>query len=426
MAGRNSRPSSSSAETIVALSTPLGDGLRAVVRLSGPRAVEIGGAFPGAVAWRAPRTYTREDLVEIHLPGSPPLVDRLLRSLVALGARPARSGEFTLRAFLNGRIDLAQAEAVEQLISAEGGEERRAALAQLEGTFSRRLRVIEGDLLDLCADVEASIDFVDEEIEILSATVAVERSRGVLTSLCALLAETTARTLSDARPTAVLYGRPNAGKSSLFNALAAGDALVTDIAGTTRDVLAAEIDLGVRIRLLDTAGQRENSGLEIEAARRGREAMESADILLFVVDGTDGEGSLPLEPRDRPAILILNKCDLGLTEGLRNRFHIRESVCTSARTGEGLADLRRILAEMAGQGAGGGSQGRFRVNVRQRALLREAEAALERAVGTASGLGMEFVALDLRAALDALGSLSGRQVGEDLLDRIFSRFCLGK
>jgi tRNA modification GTPase len=413
------------ADTIVALSTPPGGGLRAIVRLSGPRAVEMGGSLPGAVVLRGPRTFTREDVVEIHLPGSPPLVDRLLRELLERGARPARPGEFTLRAFLNGRLDLAQAEAVEQLISAEDDAERRAALGQLEGDFSRRLAAIEGALLDLCADAEAAIDFVDQDIELLPPAAAVARARAALDSLRALLAESAARAVSDQRPTVALFGLPNAGKSALFNALSGSDAIVSDVPGTTRDVLSADIDVGVRVRLLDAPGDHEAPGLDGEAVRRSREALRRADLLLFVVDASAAEAALPLEPAGRPAILLLNKADLGRPEEARRRFRLREAVWTSARTGDGLGELRRLLATMLrGEDAGPGA--RFRISLRQRALLREAEAALDRACGAAPGLGMEFVAADLRSALAALGGISGRASDEDLLDRIFSRFCLGK
>ncbi|MBV8881460.1 MAG: 50S ribosome-binding GTPase, partial [Planctomycetaceae bacterium] len=216
-------------ETIVALSTPPGAGLRAVVRLSGPRAVELGGAVPGAVVFKAPRSYTTEDLVEIHLPSSPPLVGRLMSSLVERGARPAKPGEFTLRAFLNGRIDLAQAEAVEQLISAEGEDDRQAALDQLGGSFSKRLSRIEGELLDLCADAEAAIDFVDQDIDLLPVEEALRRGRKALEELRALMAETAARKTPNARPTVSLHGLPNAGKSALFNALSGADAIVSDV-----------------------------------------------------------------------------------------------------------------------------------------------------------------------------------------------------
>jgi tRNA modification GTPase len=397
-----------------------------VVRLSGPRAVAAGGSRPGAVVFRAPRSYTREDVVEIHLPGSPPLVEALLRDLVEAGARPARPGEFTLRAFLNGRLDLAQAEAVERVISAEDEEERRAALGQLEGGFSRRLRGLEESLLDLVADAEAAIDFADQDIEIVTVEEVRRRAGDVLTELRALRAETASARVPDGRPTAVLLGPPNAGKSALFNALTGSDALVTDTAGTTRDVLEAELDAGIRVRLFDTAGIQEAEGVDAEAVRRARGAAGRADVVLFVVDAADWERALPLEPRGRPAILVVNQCDRAPGLEVGRRFHTREVVCTSARTGEGLPALKRVLGDMLGKGEVGGAGARFRVDFRQRALLREAEAALDRAAGTAAGLGMEFVALDLRAALDALGGLSGRAIEEDLLDRIFSRFCLGK
>ena len=416
---------SGNTDTIVALSTPPGGGLRAIVRLSGPRAVEIGGTLPGAVVLHGPRTFTREDVVEVHLPGSPPLVDRLLRALLERGARPARPGEFTLRAFLNGRLDLAQAEAVELLISAEDDAERRAALGQLEGDFSRGLATVESSLLDLCADAEAAIDFVDQDIELLPVAEAVERARAALAALRGLLGDSAARAVSDERPSAALFGLPNAGKSALFNALSGSDAIVSDIPGTTRDVLSAEIDVGIRVRLLDAPGDHEAPGLDGEAVRRSREAVRRADLLLFVVDAASAEDALPLEPSGRPAILVLNKCDLGRPDAARRRFRLREAVWTSARTGEGLEELRRLLGTMLrGEDVGPGA--RFRITLRQRALLREAEAALDRACGSAPGLGMEFVAADLRAAIAALGGISGRASDEDLLDRIFSRFCLGK
>jgi tRNA modification GTPase len=415
---------SAEAETIVALSTPPGPALRAVVRLSGPRAVQIAGALPGAVIWRAPRTYTREDLVEIHLPASPPLVERLLRSLLDRGARPARPGEFTLRAFLSGRLDLTQAEAVEQLISAEGEEERRAALDQLEGSFSRRLAGIEGELLDLCADAEAAIDFVDQDIEILPVAQALRRGRAALAALRDLMSETAARKTSDQRPTVALYGLANAGKSALFNALSGSDAIVSDLAGTTRDVLSAELDVGFPVRLLDAPGETETAGLDGEAVRRSREALRRADLLLFVVDGTRAEASRSIEPKGRPAILVLSKADLGRDDSVPGGFELRESVWTSARTGEGLPELCRKIGRRLGREDRPGA--RFRLSLRQAGLLREAEAALDRAAAAAPGMGMEFVSADLRAALSALGGISGRSTDEDLLDRIFSRFCLGK
>ncbi|HUR38208.1 MAG TPA: GTPase, partial [Planctomycetota bacterium] len=325
-------------DTIVALSTPPGAGLRAVVRLSGPRAVEVGAAVPGAVVYKGPRTYTREDLVEIHLPGSPPLVDRLLRDLCARGARPAKPGEFTLRAFLNGRLDLAQAEAVEQLISAEGEEDRKAALDQLGGSFSRRLNQIEGDLLDLCADAEAAIDFVDQDIEVLPVEEALKRGGESLTSLRNLMSETAARKTSDQRPTVALHGLPNAGKSALFNALSGADAIVSDVAGTTRDVLTADVDVGFPIRLIDAPGEAEWAGLDGEAVRRSRDAVRRADLILFVVDAAEPAASSAIEPKGRAWLRVTSKADL--PHGGAPGF------LTSAKTGEGLPELRREIARL--------------------------------------------------------------------------------
>jgi tRNA modification GTPase len=353
-------------------------------------------------------------------------VDRLLRTLLQRGARPARPGEFTLRAFLNGRLDLAQAEAVEQLISAEGDEDRRAALDQMQGSFSRRLGAIEESVLNLCADAEAAMDFADQDIEILPVAAAVDRARSALISLRDLRSETATRTVTDQRPTAALFGRPNGGKSTLFNALSGSDAIVSSVAGTTRDVLSAEIDVGLRVRLIDSPGEQEAAGLDGEAVRRTREAVRKADLLLFVVDASEPDASLPLEPQGRPALLVLNKSDRAKDESVRRRFRLAEAVWTSAKTGEGLPELRRRMGSMLRLDPPGRSGARFRLNLRQRALLHEADAALDRAAGAAPGLGMEFVAADLRAALAAFGAISGRGSDEDLLDRIFSRFCLGK
>jgi tRNA modification GTPase len=323
-------------------------------------------------------------------------------------------------------MDLAQAEAVEQLISAEGEEDRRAAIDQLEGTFSRRVAAIEESILNLCADVEASMDFAEQDIEILPVGAAIDRARAAGKALRELEEETATRTVTDQRPTVALFGRPNAGKSALFNALSGSDAIVSGVAGTTRDVLWAELDAGIRARLIDAPGDQDAEGLDGIAVRRSREAVRKADLLLFVVDASDPDPALPLEPKGRPAVLVLNKCDLAREPSLQNRFRLREAVWTSAKTGEGLPELRRTVGSMLGQDPPGRSGARFRVSLRQRALLREAGAALDRAAGAAPGLGMEFVALDLRAALAAFGALSGRASDEELLDRIFSRFCLGK
>lgn len=401
--------------------------MRAVVRLSGPRAVALAGAEPGAVVFRAPRSYTGEDVVELHLPGSPPLVEAFLRRLVERGARPARPGEFTLRAFLNGRMDLSRAEAVERLIAAEDDAERRAALEALGGAFAERLGRIEALLLDLTAEVEASIDFVDQDIEILPLPEAAARAAALGEDLEGLLGETEATRVADERPVVALYGPANAGKSTLFNALTGGRAIVSDREGTTRDVIEGECDLGGRaVRLLDAAGQRGGEGLEAEAERRARSAAAAADLVLFVVDAGDWERARALVPRGRPALLVVNKTDRAPAAAAATGLGMQDVVAVSARTGAGLKELRERIARRLGGEEALVSGGRYRVNVRQYGLLREARDALARAAASGPAFGVECLALDLRAALEALGGVTGRFVGEELLDRIFSRFCLGK
>jgi tRNA modification GTPase len=421
MARRSSSPSSADAEeTIAAPATSPGGALRAVVRVSGPRAFELAAAFPRAVVRRGPRTYTREDTAEIHLPGAAPLVHRCLRLLTERGARLARPGEFTLRAFLHGRLDLAQAEAVERLISAGDEAERRAALVLLGGGWSRRLRDVEAALLDLCADAEAAIDFVDQDIEILSPAAARGRAAALLGRLRDSARSTSSSAVRDGLPTVVLRGRPNAGKSTLFNALAGADALVSPSAGTTRDVLGAEalIAPGLRVRLLDTAGVGQAADpLAAAAERRAGAAAAAADVALLVIDATSREAAP--EPAGT-TVIVANKIDLTSAEEVRARYAGRPFAAVSGLTGEGLDGLRRELARALAGDAGDG----VRVSERQGSLLREADAALARAVERESPL--EILALDLRAALAALGAITGRNVDEDLLDRVFSRFCLGK
>ncbi len=419
-------------DTIVAVSSPPGRGDRAIVRLSGPRAIAVasrvagrrlhrvrGATDAGALsAWVMPRplSYTREDVVELHLPGAEPLVRDTVERCLKAGARAAEPGEFTRRAFLNGRLDLAQAESVQAVIAAGSEAELGAALALLRGAFSRDVRAIEERMLALCADVEAAIDFEDQDIRLIDPREALARTRDARASLDDLLSRTAARRVAGGPPTAFLWGRPNAGKSSLFNRLTGGGAIVSDAPGTTRDVLAGEC---AGMRLLDAPGVFDAEGLDAEAVRRARAEAERADLLIVVIDATD-----PREPEGaagREVVRVVNKCDL------RRDLPTGEAVCTSAMTGEGIEELRRRLAQFAAGAGGEAAQARLAVSVRQRGRLREAAAALRKAEeALAGGLGMEFVALDLRAALEAVGAVTGRHVADDLLERIFETFCVGK
>ncbi len=338
----------------------------------------------------------------------------------------AQPGEFTRRAFLNGRIDLAQAEAVLDLVTARDADEVRAAAAQLRGAFSRGVRSIEASILDLCADAEAAIDFIDQDIEIISNGDVARRAAEARGSLRHLIESTSSRRIATSKPTVFLVGPPNAGKSALFNRMG-GSSIVSEAAGTTRDVIAADLD---SFRLLDAPGLWEADGLDATAVARASAEADHADLWLFVVDAGDLAPAERLADRvkNRPAILVLNKVDrVPKPLDMRRNLPIGETLCTSAVTGEGVPALMTRLHQWARGTGQEGSQARFHVSLRQMGELRDAETALVRAGKAASeGLGMEFVSHDLRAALMAMGAVTGRHVNDDLLDRIFERFCLGK
>ncbi len=433
-------------DTIVALSSAPGPADRAVVRLSGPRAIAIAskvlgrrlprrrGAAGGAWVMPAPRSYTREDVVELHVAGAEPVARDAVERCLRAGARAAEPGEFTRRAFLNGRLDLAQAEAVQEVIAARSQDEVRAALGLLRGEFSREVRAIEDALLTLCADVEAAIDFVDQDIEIVAPAEARRLTGELARALDALVARTAARRVAGGRPTAFLMGAPNAGKSSLFNRLAGADAIVSPVPGTTRDLLSGECE---GVRLVDAPGLVEGEGVDAQAAARARAEAEHADAWIVVVDATSpaipemGRPSAAVvgsaeaagkAPEGKPAIWVVNKAD-----AVRTELPIPDAIRTSAVTGEGLEELRARLRRFASGEGAEAAGGRFAVSVRQQARLREAGAALGKAADALDGgLGMEFVALDLRAALHGVGAVTGRNVDDDLLQRAFERFCVGK
>jgi tRNA modification GTPase len=364
-----------------------------------------------------PRSYTREDVVELHLPGSPPLARAALDALLDAGARPAEPGEFTKRAYLSGRLDLAQAEAVLAVIRATADAELAAAAALLQGRFSRAVGDLEGQLTALAADIEASIDFVDQDIDLLPAPVALERLKAIHSALARLLNSSGSSEAGSDAPIAFLVGAPNAGKSTLFNALTGGAALTAGVAGTTRDVLEGRVE---GWRLFDAPGlwERGGSDLDREASRRAREAMAHADLWILVIDGADPR-SVPAHPAGRPALAVVTKRDLGKAADVPP-----EALPVSAVTGEGLDDLRSRLRET---GAASGPGARFALSRRQLALLRQARRALDRAaVSFKDGRSPEFAATDARDALRAIGGITGKDVDEGVLDGIFSRFCLGK
>lgn len=446
----------SARDTIAAVATPPGAGGVGVLRVSGPAvpalAHDLLGRTPrprhahlaafrdadGSVLDRglllyfpAPHSYTGEAVLELHAHGSPVVLDLLLRRVCALGARPARAGEFSERAFLNGKLDLAQAEAVADLIAAGSEAAARAALRSLEGAFSTRVQALLGALTRLRVHVEAAIDFPEEEIDFLADPAIATQLEALRADLGALLAEARRGVrLADGLHVAIV-GRPNAGKSSLLNALAASErAIVTDIPGTTRDVLRERVQLdGIELTLADTAGLRDSGdAVEREGMRRARAELERADLALLVSDAAHAEADLALLaalPPEVARVVVVNKIDL---DGAAPRREVRGRAVwlwLSALTGAGLALLREELKRHAGLGEG--AAGAFSARTRHVLALERVAAHLEAAALTLSETRAgELAAEELRQAQRALGEITGEFTSDDLLGAIFASFCIGK
>ncbi len=451
-------------DTICGLSTPPGVGGIGIIRISGRDAVRLADRFfkprrnrqfadsdkrslqyghiidptTGETVdevllsiMRAPATYTREDIVEINCHGGPIPLWRTMTLLVTAGARQAEPGEFTLRAFLNGRIDLAQAEAVMDVIHARTELAHRAAKDQLLGGLSGEVTSLRDGLISLLAAVEAGIDFPEEDIETGSNHTMIESLSGLLKGIDGLLAGYDyGRILRDGFATAIV-GKPNVGKSSLLNALLKQDrAIVTEIPGTTRDVLEEYVNIsGVPLKILDTAGIRHSHDVvEQEGIRRSMAAIDSADLVLPMLDG-----SRPLTDEDRrvlemvqgkQTIIIINKADLPRRLELSGA-EIQVSI--SCRTGEGLDVLKQAVLSLAKLGRIGDREHSPAVNLRHKTALEQARTSLQRSYeSVTSGLSSEFIAMDLRGALESLGLIIGATYTEDILEKIFSDFCIGK
>lgn len=441
-------------DTIVAVSSAAGPARRAIVRLSGPDALAALRAvfladdprslanpprhrlIPGNLRltgvhsplpallyfFRAPRTYTGQDLAEIHTIGSPPLVERLVSDLLSAGARPAQPGEFTLRAFLAGKKDLPQAEAVHAVIEADSDADLRVALAQLAGGVSQPLHELRSELLNLLADLEAALDFADEDIEFVSRADTLGRLDAALEQLTALRRQFEERAISG-RPVRIAFvGLPNVGKSSLFNKLAAGDAIVSDVPGTTRDYLMRRSTLGgVGVEYIDTAGWEGAQDTIVDQAQRlGREQASRADAIVWCVEA-GGKFSAEDESRLRSTgvkvIRVWTKCDLLPQQDVPA---IPASVRLTGGTDELLAALVREVTSLA-RSSLAPSQSRCRHHLD--ACIIELSQARELASASNSP---EFTAAALRTAIDQLGEMTGAVYTNDLLDRIFSRFCIGK
>ena len=469
-------------DTICAIATPAGEGGIGIVRLSGSQAMSIAGQFvrlrsgrlftsvtthtlhladlllpPSArrdapsksggdpslvdhldealvVYMKAPRSFTGEDVVEIQTHGGGLVLALLCHVCVNAGARLAEPGEFTKRAFLNGRLDLSQAEAVLDTIRAKSSASLAVAQRQLRGDVAREVESARAALLGLLAHLEAGIDFVEEDISFIEQGELMRTIERVTALLRKLRATTREGRLLREGARVVILGRPNVGKSSVMNRLLKEErAIVTAIAGTTRDVIEESIDLGgLTAHLVDTAGIRETDDeVEREGVKRSRAAQQDADLQLIVIDG-----SLPLTGDDvtlinratgQRHVVAINKCDLPLDVTPSSLGAGVVSTAISAKSGVGIDALREtIRAQLVGS-AGDAPDGIMITNVRHQTALERAESALQQARGSImEGMAAELVAIDVRAAADALGEITGAITTDEILEKIFSEFCIGK
>ena len=446
-------------DTIVAPATPPGRGGIGIVRVSGPKAPEIAAVLLGelppartarfarfldaarepldaglALFFPAPHSYTGEHVLELHGHGGPAVLEAVVQRILEIGARRAQPGEFTLRAFLNDKLDLAQAEAIADLVDAGSREAARAAMRSLQGEFSAMVHGLTEAVTDVRAHVEAAIDFPEEEVDFLADRQLHDRFHTLSDHFDAVEQSARQGALLREGMTVVIAGRPNAGKSSLLNRLAGYEAaIVTPIPGTTRDIVRERIDIdGMPLHVLDTAGLRDSADLvEAEGIRRAHEQMRRADRVLFVIDLTvDPDARAYTQererlPRDVPVTLVLNKCDLSSGIPLADTLTGPPRIALSALTGAGLERLREHLKDCVGfksVEAGTVSARRRHLEALRRAR-EHVEAAERRLRESRSG---ELVAEELRGAQQALSEITGEFTSEDLLGRIFASFCIGK
>jgi len=443
-------------ETIAALATSPGEGALAVIRISGPKALDIADAiFRGRKApsateerrvlfgsivdaggeildevllttFRNPRSYTGEDLVEISGHGGSLVASRVLTAALEAGARMARPGEFTERAFLNGKLDLTQAEAVMDLISASTPRAARAAASQLEGRLGEEINALRGDLLDGVAHLEAFIDFPEEGIDPESGAALTHRMEGIADHLRRLLDTADEGRLLREGITLALCGAPNAGKSSLLNRLLGSErAIVSEVAGTTRDTIEERASLGgYPFRVIDTAGLRETSDpVEREGVERARHAANNADLRIHLVDASQPDRTIT--PLFEEEVIVWNKVDL-VPSGERST--LSGELAISCQTGEGIGQLvEAIVAKVTGRSRSEGSPDGAAINARHQECLKRAASALQEAIALlGAGEPPELVAVELRSALGAVGEIVGEAGTEEILGEIFSSFCIGK
>jgi len=455
-------------DTIAAVATPMGEGGIAVIRVSGPEAIEVvDKIYKGkqklstvdthtihyghlvdsqtgdlveevlVSVMKAPRTFTREDVVEVNCHGGIVSVERVLELILEHGARLAEPGEFTKRAFLNGRVDLSQAEAVIDLIRAKTDRAMKVALHQVEGKLSRLIRNLRQNLIEAMAHIEVTLDYPEHDVE--------EFTQNFLRENCLEVREEVGRLLQTAKQGKILreglstaiIGRPNVGKSSLLNSLVQEEkAIVTDVAGTTRDVIEEYVNVrGVPLRLIDTAGIRETEDVvEKIGVEKSRQLLQKADLVLLVVNYNE-----PLSPDDYTifetakgfsVIVIVNKFDLPQKidlEEVKRHFPDQPLIMTSAKMEQGIELLEKAIADIFFAGRVQQDDLTYVSNARHIHLLRQAERAIDDALaGIDQLMPVDMIQIDIKKAWELLGEVIGESVGEDLIDQIFSQFCLGK
>ncbi|MFN8458355.1 MAG: tRNA uridine-5-carboxymethylaminomethyl(34) synthesis GTPase MnmE [Anaerolineae bacterium] len=451
-------------DTIAAIATSIGHSGVGIVKLSGPEAYDIARRlFRSAVGKQVfqpyrmhygqlvdpdsgvvvdevmvaympkPRSYTRQDVIEIQAHGGLVPLRRILQLTLSLGARPAEAGEMTLRAFLNGRLDLAQAEAVLDVIEAKTEAALRVAAEQLGGALSQQVRQVRRELLDTLAFLEASIDFVEDDIPLQEVVGPLEQISRQITRL---LKSADQGQIYRQGVRAAIVGRPNVGKSSLLNALLRGDrAIVTSIPGTTRDTLEETANIsGIPLVLVDTAGIRSETSDEVEriGIERSRAALERADLAVMVLDGSQslemGDWEIGRLIGSKPALVVINKNDLPSPADIQANFlPAAQRVRISALSGDGIESLEEAIMTLMTGGSITLADTPLVSNPRHKSLLQHALTHTQTAIeAQTASLSPDLVAIDVRAAVDALGEITGETATEDLLDTIFSKFCIGK
>lgn len=451
--------------TIAAISTPAGTGGIAVIRVSGDKAIEIcdsvfskdilnspthtvhygyitdsGGKKVDEVLltlMRAPKTFTREDVVEISTHGGMAAPRAVLDALIRAGAYHAEPGEFTKRAFLNGRIDLTQAEAVIDIINSTNDIANRAALGQLEGALSREINGVRGDLVHLAAKMQVLIDYPDEDLEDVTPKEIRDTALRCKEKIDELLATADSGKIIRDGIRTVIVGKPNVGKSSLLNKLTRSDrAIVTNIAGTTRDVIEEYVSFeGVPIILIDTAGIRATDD-EVEriGVEKSMKSIESADFAIVMIDGSsffdDEDMEVLRATKDKRRIVLINKTDLGQSkyiETVKSKAAPSTVIEISAKTGEGIKEIGREIKKLFDLGAITTSNGAIITNARHKRALIEAREDLEAAASAVNlGLPTDIVSINISDAIDELGEITGATVSDDIVSEIFHDFCVGK